>query len=346
VSVCTTTIRKEEKWRYISLNPSAPGMRGLPKIHKTNWPIRPVINWQNAPAYRLAKLPSKLLQLHIPLPNAFSVKNLVYLMEDLKGITIDQNTKLASFDITNMYSNVPTDELENITKLISLHQNLDDKITEDIISMTRTIVKQNYFQFQDKFHIQNVGLAMGSPTPSVLSEIYLQFMESTKLYNILLQNNVLGYFRYVDNILIVYNDHSTDTDKLLELFNNALPTMTFSTEKEPEDSINVLDIMLKKIAGNFSFIVHRKPTTTDNIIPSDSNHPREKKHAAIHCLLNRMDSYLLSRDAKERERNTIKQILHNNKYDPSIIEGARSKHTEKQRKGNSQIWAKYTYTGK
>ena len=59
-----------------------------------------------------------------------------------------------------------------------------------------------------------------------------------------------------------------------------------------------------------------------------------------------MDSYLLSRDAKERERNTIKQILHNNKYDPSIIDGTRGKHTEKQRKGNSQIWVKFTYMGK
>ena len=38
------------------------------KIHKANSPIRPIINWQNAPAYRLTKLLSKLLQLHIPLP--------------------------------------------------------------------------------------------------------------------------------------------------------------------------------------------------------------------------------------------------------------------------------------
>ena len=267
-------------------------------------------------------------------------------MEDLKDITIDQNTKLASFDITNMYSNVPTDELESIIKLISLHQNLDDKITEELISMTRTIGKQNYFQFQNKFRIQNIGLAMGSPTSSLLSEIYLQFMESTKLYDILLQNNVLGYFRYVDDILIVYNDHSTDTDKLLELFNNALPTMSFSIEKESDDSINFLDITIKKIAGNFSFSLLRKPATTDTIIPNDSNHPRGQRHAAIHYILNRIDSYLLSRDAKEQERNTIKQILHNNKYDPSIINGTRGKHMEKQRKGNSQIWAKYTYTGK
>jgi len=80
----------------------------------------------------------------------------------------------------------------------------------------------------------------------MFKETCITFLIHTKLYNILLQNNVVGYFRYVDDILIVYNDHSTDTDKLLELFNNALPTMTFSIEKESDDSINFLDITIKK----------------------------------------------------------------------------------------------------
>jgi len=72
---------------------------------------------------------------------------------------------------------------------------------------------------------------MGAPTSSVLSEMYLQFIEHTTFYTILLQNNNLGYFRYVDDILIVYNDSNTDIDKLLDYFNSAIPTMTFSIEK-------------------------------------------------------------------------------------------------------------------
>jgi len=131
-------------------------------------------------------------------------------MEDLKDIPIDKNTRLASFDIANMYSNVPTDELTSIIKFISSQQNIDDKLTEEPISMTQTIMKENYFEFHNKFYIQNAGLAMGAPTSSVLSEIYLQFMENTKLYTILLQNNNLCYFRYVDGILIVHNDSKTD----------------------------------------------------------------------------------------------------------------------------------------
>jgi hypothetical protein len=37
------------------MNPSSPTIRGLIKIHKPEAPIRPIINWKQAPAYNLAK---------------------------------------------------------------------------------------------------------------------------------------------------------------------------------------------------------------------------------------------------------------------------------------------------
>ena len=41
-------------------------IRGLIKIHKTDDPIRPIINWKEAPAYNLAKkkLARKPLNVH------------------------------------------------------------------------------------------------------------------------------------------------------------------------------------------------------------------------------------------------------------------------------------------
>jgi hypothetical protein len=39
------------KWKFIILNPSALTIKGLIKLHKLDHPIRPVINWRNAPAY-------------------------------------------------------------------------------------------------------------------------------------------------------------------------------------------------------------------------------------------------------------------------------------------------------
>jgi hypothetical protein len=38
VNECKEVIPKEDKWKYISLNPTTPRMRGLIKIHKTESP--------------------------------------------------------------------------------------------------------------------------------------------------------------------------------------------------------------------------------------------------------------------------------------------------------------------
>jgi hypothetical protein len=74
VNECQRIIPKDEKWRYIALNPAAPNMRGLVKIHKADAPIRPVTNWKYAPAYKVTKMPAKKLQVYIPLPYTFNVK--------------------------------------------------------------------------------------------------------------------------------------------------------------------------------------------------------------------------------------------------------------------------------
>jgi len=53
VNESSTLIPRDSRWKYINMNPSAPSIKGLIKLHKPDQPIRPVVNWKNAPAYRL-----------------------------------------------------------------------------------------------------------------------------------------------------------------------------------------------------------------------------------------------------------------------------------------------------
>jgi hypothetical protein len=109
INDCKEIIPKEDKWKYISLNLTTPRMRGLIKIHKTEYPIRPVVNWINVPAHKLAKkLVVVELLTHTPLPYTFNGRNISQLINDLTDIPYDHNLRLASFDITNMYTNIPT----------------------------------------------------------------------------------------------------------------------------------------------------------------------------------------------------------------------------------------------
>jgi len=85
------TIRKEDKWKYVALNPTAPTLKGLLKIHTNGTPIRPIVNW-----HKLAQLLSKLIEVHVPQPYAFNVKNSIHLIEDLESTPISNSRNFAS----------------------------------------------------------------------------------------------------------------------------------------------------------------------------------------------------------------------------------------------------------
>jgi hypothetical protein len=106
VNLCNHTIQKEDKWKYINLNPTAPTLKGLPKIHKNGTPIRPIVDWRNAPAHKLAQLFSKLIEIHVPLPYIFNVKNSLHLIEGMESIPISHTMKR-----TRKHSHQPQHEI-------------------------------------------------------------------------------------------------------------------------------------------------------------------------------------------------------------------------------------------
>ena len=118
------------------------------------------------------------------------------------------------------------------------------------------MIAQNYFQHANNQYIQEQGLAMVAPTFSILSEVYLQLLESTKIFYILRNHQLIGYFIYVDNILIIYKDNLTNIQETLRLFDNISLIQTFIMEKETSNSINFLDITIQKTDNNTSPIAY------------------------------------------------------------------------------------------
>ena len=103
-----------------------------------------------------------ILKTHLPMPTVYNVKNSIQLMNDISQIPFFPELKLASLDISNMYTNIPTKDLINIINTICKKHNLEEKIIREILSTTNLILTQNYFSFQDKTNIQSNGLAMGA----------------------------------------------------------------------------------------------------------------------------------------------------------------------------------------
>ena len=107
-------IPHESRWKYTNMNPSAPTIKGLIKVHKPSQPIRPLVNWRNAPTYNLAKLFSQKIRQIAPLPNTHNIENTRDLIDKLKHTPISPHFRFASLDITNLYTNIPIKETRDI----------------------------------------------------------------------------------------------------------------------------------------------------------------------------------------------------------------------------------------
>jgi hypothetical protein len=49
------------------------------------------------------------------------------------------------------------------------------------------VIEQGYLQFDQQYYKQTEGLAMGAPTSSILTEVYIQYMEHKQLYLVVMK---------------------------------------------------------------------------------------------------------------------------------------------------------------
>jgi hypothetical protein len=250
----TKMININSKWKYINLNPSAPTIRGLIKLHKSDQPIRPVVNWRNAPAYKLAKLFTQKIQDLTPLPYSFNIKNTTHLIHQLKQTPITPSTRFASLDISNMYSNIPVQETKQILNDILTRNLIDPQSKPELLAWYDVITQQNYFTNNGNTVLQKDGLAMGAPS-SIISEIFLQHLEHSILTPIADKLQLINYFRYVDDILIIFDNQHTDINIITNYFNSIHHNIQFTNETEHKNKINYLDITITRNCGHINISI-------------------------------------------------------------------------------------------
>jgi hypothetical protein len=180
-----------------------------------------------------------------------------------------------------MYTNILPKKLIQIICNVLEHNITPKNGNDEIIILVKTILKQNCMQHQYK---QNERLAMRAPTSSILAEIFIQYIEQNHIINILQTHHIIDYYRYVDDILNIYNENCTNIDDTLKEFNSIHPNIQYTMEKPINNKLNYVDITIENIHNIFTFNLYRKPATTDLIIHNESCHPTEHKNAAVRYL--------------------------------------------------------------
>ena len=91
-----------------------PKFYGLPKIHKTGNPLRPIISNRGSVTYGVAKVLSKVLKPLVQIP--LSHTKYWDCVSKAKGLTLQLGECLSSYDVISLFTSVPIDPALNIIK--------------------------------------------------------------------------------------------------------------------------------------------------------------------------------------------------------------------------------------
>jgi len=128
------------------------------------------------------------------------------------------------------------------------------------------IRRQNYFANND-IVIQYDSLAMGAPSPGLITEMFLQHIEHLHLARLTHRHRIINYCRYVDDILLIFYSNHTNIQVILDDFNTLHTKLHFTAEAERDHTINYLDISIHRTPTNIRTSTNRRPTFTYTTIP-------------------------------------------------------------------------------
>ena len=103
----------------------------------------------------------------------------------------------------------------------------------------------------------------------VLANIYMEYFKEMAFGSTSLNPSM--WLRYVDDTYFLW-PHQEDVQTLLDHVNSIRPSIQFTMEKEQDNKLPFLDILLTHTEQGFRSSVYRKPTFTWQYLNFNSHH--------------------------------------------------------------------------
>jgi len=255
----------------------------------------------------------------------FSIKNSMELTKQIKNVTLRKGEILGSFDIVNMYPSVPVQDAIKAMRNHLKEKRAPDNIIEACVLIAETSMRQNFFQFRNKFYQQQFGLSMGSKISPYLA--YIFFCE---LENRLKTHNLFPriWHRYVDDVFVVIK--ARYVKPMTRLLNDQHQSIKFTFEEEDNNSLPFLDLLIsRKDSDELKFSIYRKQTHTDRYITSDSHHSGQHQKAAFNSMVHRMLNIPMEPEDLLREKTYIYKVAELNGFEDKFVTNIINKHQKK-----------------
>ena len=305
---------------------------GLPKNHKDDIPLRPIVSASGDPLDKLSWFLERIVtQLLVFVPahlhNTYDYLNRLNARFP-RGFP--PGSIAFSVDVTNLYGNIPTGEAISFTlDLIKRHV---DKIElfgltlKDVKTLLEHCLNNNYLRFGKDFYKQTTGIAMGSRIAPPLAIVFMNAVESLILASEETLQPAL-YMRYIDDVIGIWTHGSDALDAFFKFINNFHKSLKFTierTDKNPLNQISFLDTLLTvQPNGNFTTELYIKPMAAPLILNYDSAHPKQTKHSVLFSQMLRAKRIGSSIECQNRGMDQIESLFLTNGYPHRLIKRTR-----------------------
>ena len=264
-------------------NTRTPLFYGLPKIHKPDCPLRPIISGCDGPTDHLSGHVTHFIQLLASnLPSHIrDTKYFLNLIEQLPPLP--PNALLVTADVTSLYTNITHEEdteaalhfMEKNKHILPLNC-LPPYIVHIILDY---FLKHNTFKFMDT-HIQQI---LGTGVATRMAPLYATLFMGNEEDTVFLTFFYLIYFwrGFIDDIFFIFLVSHSRLKSLMTFMNTISPTIKY-TFTYSEKTATFLDVQIYlSETRKLKTKLYRKPTDCMSLLHFHSHHPFSCKEGII-----------------------------------------------------------------
>ncbi|XP_065647894.1 uncharacterized protein LOC136077140 [Hydra vulgaris] len=288
--------------------------------------FRPIISTIGTYNYKLAKHLSDLLTPY--LPKHYTTFDSFSFVEDLKQVDVT-NKFIVSYDVENLFTNIPLNETINIATELFFKDETRSKyfFKTHFKKLLQISTSGSHFLFNGKFYDQLDGIAMGSPLAPILANMFIGFHEQTWVNNCS-SSTPIFYKRFVDDIIAIFNSEF-EAQEFFKHLNRQHKNLRFTMEKEKDNQIPFLDVLINK-SNSLSTSVYHKKTYTGLLQNFFSFAPSCYKTGLIRCLIDRTYKINNTWFGFDKDIKNLSLVLKNNQFPQKVIDTEIKLYVEKK----------------
>lgn len=296
---------------------TAPRIYGLPKIHKPDTPLRPIVSSVQVPCYHMSKYIGTILK-HL-ISETYNIKNSIEVKKQLTNIKVDRSETIVSFDVISLFTNIPVrTAIRTIMGKWNVIKNHTKMSSSQFLKILQFCLNDNnYFIYKDKIYNQIFGMPMGNPLSPTIADIILDNLLDSAIEELKNKNIFIKYIvKYVDDILAIIK--SDDQEEILSTFNKYHSKIQFTIEREKNQEIAYLDTKLIRRKNSIIFDWFAKETSSGRIM---NFHATQPKNQIINTAKNFISRILHISDElfHTKNKHIIFNILKSNSFPNKLI---------------------------